>query len=117
MQNNWRGADYLACHKSFTNRKTGKSYLLYTLSIESATKMKKKIFLSLLFIILFSLPAILPLLHPGFFSTDDGEWMIIRLSAFYPAFADGQFPVRFMERLNFGYGYPVAEFLYPGIMY
>ncbi|HUQ85048.1 MAG TPA: hypothetical protein VM077_01880 [Candidatus Limnocylindrales bacterium] len=68
-------------------------------------------------LILLSIPSILPLMHNGFFVTDDGEWMIIRLSAFYQAFADGQFPVRFLHRLNFDYGYPVATFLYPGIMY
>lgn len=43
--------------------------------------------------------------------------MIIRFSAFYQALADGQFPVRFLHRLNFDYGYPVATFLYPGFMY
>jgi len=72
-----------------------------------------------IFFIIFiaTVPAILPLLHKGFFVTDDGEWMIIRLSAFYQALHDGQFPVRFLHRLNFGYGYPVATFLYPGFMY
>src|SRR2546421_9202065 len=29
----------------------------------------------------------------------------------------GQFPVRFLPRLNHGYGYPVADFLYPLFMY
>lgn len=43
--------------------------------------------------------------------------MVIRFSAFYQALADGQFPVRFLGRLNYGYGYPVANFLYPGFMY
>lgn len=71
----------------------------------------------LIIVVLLSIPAILPFFHPGFFLTDDAEWIIIRLSAFYVAFSDGQFPVRFLERLNFGYGYPAAEFLYPGPMY
>ncbi len=78
--------------------------------------MKKQclfIFLSILCVI----PALLPLFHPGFFQTDDGEWMIIRFSAFHQALVAGQFPVRFLDRLNFGYGYPVADFLYPGFMY
>src|SRR5580704_7252828 len=79
--------------------------------------MKKKELLIILLLLVFSIPAILPLAHHGFFQTDDGEWMIIRLSAFYQAFHDGQFPVRFLQRLNFGYGYPVAEFLYPGSFY
>lgn len=78
--------------------------------------MKSKLLLFSL-ILLFSLPSIFPLLHAGFFQTDDGEWMVIRFSAFYQAFADGQFPVRWLGRLNYEYGYPVATFLYPGFMY
>lgn len=79
--------------------------------------MKKIPFLILGILVIFSLPALWGLLHPGFFVTDDGEWMIIRFSAFYQAFADGQIPVRLLHRLNFDYGYPVATFLYPGFMY
>ena len=58
-----------------------------------------------------------PLLKPGYFVTDDGEWMVIRLSAFYQSLASGQFPVRYLGRLNYSYGYPVANFLYPGFLY
>lgn len=54
-----------------------------------------------------------PLLSAGFFRSDDGTWMIIRLSAFHQTLATGQFPVRFLERLNHNYGYPVVNFLYP----
>jgi hypothetical protein len=79
--------------------------------------MKKKTLVTILLLLICCLPAVFPLLHHGFFKTDDGEWMIIRLSAFYQALHDGQFPVRVLERLNFGYGYPVSEFLYPGGFY
>lgn len=68
-------------------------------------------------IILFAIPLILPLLHEGFFVSDDGEWMIIRLSDFHRSFRDGQFPVRWAGRLNQEYGYPVFNFLYPGMLY
>lgn len=78
--------------------------------------MRKNLFW-LFIIILFSVPSIIALFSPGFFQSDDGEWMIIRFSAFHQALRDGQFPVRFLARLNFGYGYPVANFLYPGFMY
>lgn len=78
--------------------------------------MKKSIFL-ILILIIFSMPAILPLFNKGFFQSDDGEWMIIRAASFYSAFRDGQFPVRYLSSLNYGYGYPVANFLYPGFMY
>lgn len=63
------------------------------------------------------LPLILPLVQPGFPVTDDGGWMIIRFSSFYQELVNGQFPVRWLNRLNHGYGYPVATFLYPGFMY
>jgi len=43
--------------------------------------------------------------------------MIIRSSAFHQTFRDGQFPVRFLGRLNHEYGYPVSTFLYPGFLY
>lgn len=80
---------------------------------------KKRItVLTSLLLLLVAIGAILwPLLQKGFFVSDDGGWMIIRLSAFYQSFREGQFPVRFLGRLNYGYGYPVANFLYPGFMY
>lgn len=77
----------------------------------------KKNLLYILLVLLFSIPALLPLFHKGFFLTDDGEWMIIRFSAFYSALRDGQVPPRFLHALNSGYGYPVPTFLYPGYMY
>lgn len=73
--------------------------------------------LPLLIITFVLLWVVWPLFHSGFFQSDDGEWMIIRFSAFHQALRDGQFPIRFLGRLNYGYGYPVANFLYPGFMY
>lgn len=58
-----------------------------------------------------------PLGRRGFFLSDDGEWMVIRLSAFHQSLREGQFPVRFLGRLNNSYGYPVSNFLYPGYLY
>lgn len=80
-------------------------------------KQNKQQIIFLLFLVAFSLPVLLPLFRQGFFPTDDGEWMIIRFTAFHEAFRDGQFPVRYLGRLLHGYGYPVANFLYPGFMY
>lgn len=71
----------------------------------------------LFLLVLLCLPAVFSLFQPGFFLSDDGEWMIIRFAAFYQSLTDGQFPVRFLSTLNHGYGYPVANFLYPGFMY
>lgn len=73
--------------------------------------MKRLIVILLLLVL--TLPATWALLRPGFFPSHDGEWMVIRLSAFHQALADGQFPVRWSIRLNHGFGYPVLNFLYP----
>jgi len=74
--------------------------------------MAKKI-LTIILLLLAILPTFWPLAQPGFFRSDDGDWMVIRLSAFHQALKDGQFPVRFLYNLNHGYGYPVTNFLYP----
>ena len=82
--------------------------------------MLKKINHNLIFLLLalvFTVPALVGLFHSGFPVTDDGGWMVIRFSAFYEALRNGEFPVRFLMRLNNGYGYPVADFLYPLFMY
>jgi hypothetical protein len=81
-------------------------------------KLKKKTnLIFLFFVILFSLPSIFGLIHSGFPQTDDGNWMVIRFSAFYEVIRSGEFPVRFLSRLNNGFGYPVSNFLYPLFMY
>ncbi len=64
-------------------------------------------------IILISLLALWPFFKQGYFVTHDGEWMVIRFSAFHQTLKAGQFPVRFVDRLNNNYGYPVLNFLYP----
>lgn len=74
--------------------------------------MRQKI-LTIFLLLIILLPVIWPLLQPGFLVTDDGDWMIIRLSAFHETLKTGQFPVRFLYPLNHGYGYPVTDFLYP----
>lgn len=82
--------------------------------------MNKKqivVFLSVIFLLAASLIVLFPVLKPGLLVTDDGGWMVVRLSAFFQSLREGQFPVRFLGRLNQSYGYPVANFLYPGFMY
>lgn len=74
--------------------------------------MAKK-FTGVILLLLAILPTFWPLLSPGFFRSDDGDWMIIRLAAFHQTLREGQFPVRFLYNLNHGYGYPVTNFLYP----
>lgn len=65
------------------------------------------------FLFLVSLPLLWNLLRPGFYTSHDGEWMVIRLTAFHQELRSGQIPVRWLSRLNHGYGYPVINFLYP----
>ena len=70
--------------------------------------MKKFIILLVLALI-----SILPLLPSGFYKSHDGELHLARIAAYSQALKHGQFPVRWLPRLNHGYGYPVANFLYP----
>ncbi len=76
--------------------------------------MSRHAFLThLILLILVSLLALWPFFHKGYFPTHDGEWMVIRATAFHRTLRSGQFPVRFVDRLNNNYGYPVMNFLYP----
>lgn len=77
----------------------------------------RKHYITLILLLLFSLPFTFHIFQPGFFVGDDGEWMIIRSSAFHEALRDGQFPVRWLGRLNHEFGYAVPTFLYPGYLY
>ena len=83
--------------------------------LKKITKKSNLIFI--LLVVILTVPAVIGLLHLGFPATDDGNWMVIRFSAFYESLRAGQFPVRFLSRLNFNYGYPVPDFLYPLFMY
>lgn len=80
-------------------------------------KSGSKTIFAIVCLILISTFVLWPLLRPGFYTSDDGEWMVIRLSAFFQSLREGQFPVRFLGRLNDGFGYPIANFLYPGFLY
>lgn len=71
--------------------------------------MKKYFFL----LTIISLIAIWPFFKNGFYKSHDGEWMIIRFTAFHQTLRAGNIPVRFTDRLNNNYGYPVLNFLYP----
>jgi nicotinamide riboside transporter PnuC len=73
----------------------------------------KKTLLSISVLLFIIVPIVIPLVKPGFFVSDDGNWMVIRLAAFFDTLRQGQFPVRFLYSLNHGYGYPVTNFLYP----
>lgn len=59
--------------------------------------------------------AIKPLFAPGFFPIHDDE-QIARVFELDSALRDGQFPVRWVSHLGFGFGYPLFNF-YPPFSY
>lgn len=73
--------------------------------------------IAVILITLLALLGIRTFFHAGYFPSHDGEWMVIRFSDFHRSLVDGQWPVRWGGRLNFGFGYPVFNFLYPGTFY
>lgn len=78
-------------------------------------KAKDLIFIALILIL--SFPAIKTLLAPGFFETHDGKFHLIRLAHFYECLKEGHFPVRWAEKMNDRYGYPLFNFFYPLVYY
>jgi uncharacterized membrane protein len=54
-----------------------------------------------------------PYFRPGFFSTHDGEWAIVRLAEMQRELKDKQFPPRWADYLNHGFGYPLFSYTYP----
>lgn len=56
-----------------------------------------------------------PLLHPGFFAFHDDQ-QVARLFEMNKTLLGGIFPVRWVDDLGFGYGYPLFNF-YPPLVY
>lgn len=72
-----------------------------------------KILLVLTLSFCISIPVILPFFHSGYFPTHDGEWAVVRLTDMFRTLRDFQIPARYSGELNFGYGYPLFNFVYP----
>lgn len=72
---------------------------------------KKHLFISL--IILISLIPLLDLLKPGLPLTHDGQDHVVRVANFYQNLSEGNIIPRWAANLNWGYGHPILEFLYP----
>lgn len=66
----------------------------------------------LVVVILASYFAIAPLFHPGFFPMHDNT-QVQRVYEMEKALKDGQFPVRWIQDLGYGYGYPLFNFYAP----
>ena len=73
--------------------------------------MKRILFLSLTFIL--CLIPVLSLFHPGLPKTHDGQDHVARIANFYLNLSQGNLIPRWAPNLNWGYGHPILEFLYP----
>ncbi|MEM4230357.1 MAG: 6-pyruvoyl-tetrahydropterin synthase-related protein, partial [Candidatus Pacearchaeota archaeon] len=71
----------------------------------------KKI-LPFVFVIIFSFWAVRPLLDSGFFPIHD-DTQTARVFEMKKSLLDGQFPVRWVSDLGYGYGYPIFNFYAP----
>jgi uncharacterized membrane protein len=72
----------------------------------------KKNLLFLAALILLSIPAVIPLFSNGFYPMHD-DTQVARVFEMKEALADGMFPVRWVENLGYGYGYPIFNFYAP----
>jgi len=68
--------------------------------------------ISFIALIILSLPAIWPILTPGYFPMHD-DTQVVRVDQMFKALGSGQFPVRFVPDLGYGYGYPIFNFYNP----
>lgn len=72
----------------------------------------KQLFILLVFFLAISFFSYQPLLEPGFFPMHDST-QIGRVIAMGRALREGQFPVRIVPDLGYGYGYPIYNFYGP----
>lgn len=75
-----------------------------------------KIFKNKLIVFILIILALVPsfsLFHPGFPLTHDGQDHVARIANFYQNLSEGNIIPRWAGSLNWGYGHPILEFLYP----
>jgi hypothetical protein len=77
--------------------------------------MKKYIFY--FFLIIFCFIPLIPLFYSGLPLTHDGQDHVVRIANFYENLREGNVIPRWGANLNWGYGHPILEFLYPGPSY
>jgi len=68
--------------------------------------------IGLLVVLILSIPTILPLFNKGMFTMHD-DTQVVRVQQMAAALADGQLPVRWVQDLGYGYGYPLYNFYAP----
>src|SRR5579885_1499639 len=74
--------------------------------------MLKKCFPFLFLCIILLIP-LADLFHPGLPLTHDGQDHVARIANFYQNLSEGNIVPRWAANLNWGYGHPILEFLYP----
>ena len=72
----------------------------------------KKHYWSLLLLVVFTYWTVKPLFAPGYFSMHD-DTQVARVIVMGRALRNGQFPVRWVSDLGYGYGYPLYNFYGP----
>jgi uncharacterized membrane protein len=76
-------------------------------------RFKNKLLIPVLILIILFIIPVLSLLHPGLPLTHDGQDHVARIANFYQALTEGNIVPRWAGSLNWGYGHPILEFLYP----
>ena len=74
---------------------------------------KRLIRSSWLWALLLTLPALIPLLRPGFFKSDDGLFHVYRIAALADAWQHGVLYPRLFPQFGFGYGQAVLNYYAP----
>lgn len=72
--------------------------------------MKRLFFI--LMVLAASVPSVVPLLSPGYFPMHD-DTQVARVIEMGKSLTEGQFPVRMVRDLGYGYGYPIFNFYGP----
>lgn len=75
--------------------------------------MRYKGGLLILLLVAISFIPLLDLFHPGLPVTHDGQDHVARIANFYQNLSEGNIIPRWAGNLNWGYGHPILEFLYP----
>ena len=68
---------------------------------------------SLILLSIFGLISVFALVYPGLPITHDGQDHVARIANFYKNLQEGNIIPRWAGNLNWGYGHPILEFLYP----
>jgi len=86
-------------------------YALFDLMIKNIFKNH---FFPIIFLILFCLFQMKAFFIPAWPKSHDGIFHVIRMKDYFRELKHGQFPVRWVDDLDYGYGLPLFTYIYPG---